>query len=343
MVFVPQSVKPVPCEVHVQHFAWNSPSTLEDKISCAIPSYPQPRGASRRAYPMRNNKMNKTARFLVCTAMACFVACGMAQTATAAKKPVSIVYVEWDCATASSYLVKAAMEERLGVSVDLLPVSAAAMWAAVASGDADATVTAWLPATHASYAKKLEGKVEDLGPLATGARLGWAVPEYVTVTSMKEVGTHAKEFNNTITGIDAGAGIIQLSEKAMETYGLTSMVLQDGSGATMAAALGDAIRRNEWIVVTAWSPHWMFGRWKLRYLDDPENTLGGSENINTIVRLGLKDDMPEVYAFLDKFHYEDIGQLQTLMTWNQEKGAALLENAKRFMKENPDLVDSWFK
>ena len=287
--------------------------------------------------------MNRSIRFLVCAALISLVVCGVAHTALAAKKPVNIVYVEWDCATASSYLVKAALEEKLGVSVELMSVSAAAMWAAVASGDADATVTAWLPVTHASYARKLEGKVEDLGPLVSGARLGWAVPEYVTVTSMKDLGNHAKQFNNTVTGIDAGAGIMELSEKAMKTYGLNAMELQDGSGATMAAALGDAIRRNEWIVVTAWSPHWMFGRWKLRYLDDPEKVLGGSESINTIVRPGLKNDMPEVYAFLDKFRYEDIGQLQTLMAWNQEKGADLLGNAKRFMKEYPELVDSWFK
>jgi glycine betaine/proline transport system substrate-binding protein len=53
--------------------------------------------------------------------------------------------------------------------------------------------------------------------------------------------------------------------------------------------------------------------------------------------------MPDVYAFLDKFHYGDIGQLHTLMAWNQEKGADLAANAGRFMKENPELVDSWFK
>ena len=276
--------------------------------------------------------------------LSCAMVFGMTLTGEAAsKKPVTIVYVEWDCATATSYLAKAAIEEKFGVPVDLLSVSAAAVWASVASGDADAALTAWLPGTHASYAKKLQGHYDDLGPLADGARLGWAVPEYVTVTSMKDVAAHAKEFNNVITGIDAGAGIMELSEKAMKTYGLTAMTLQDGSGATMAAALGDAISRNEWVVVTAWSPHWMFGRWNLRYLDDPEGVLGGNESIHTIVRQGLHKDMPEVYAFLDAFHYENIGQLQTLMAWNQEKNADLSANAKRFMKENPALVESWFK
>lgn len=276
-------------------------------------------------------------------ALAALVGLGAVPHAEAAKKKLTVVYVEWDCATASSHLVKAAMEDKLGVDVELLSVSAAAMWAAVASGDADACVTAWLPATHANYARRLQNAFTNLGPLVTGAQLGWAVPEYVTVTSMKDVGAYAKEFKNTVTGIDAGAGLMLLSEKAMKTYGLDSMTLQDGSGATMAASLGDAIRRNEWIVVTAWSPHWMFGRWRLRYLDDPEKTLGESESINTIVRLGLDKDMPKAYAFLDKFHYADIGQLQTLMAWNQEKGADLMTNSRRFMKENPELVDSWFK
>lgn len=287
--------------------------------------------------------MNTLSKMVVSLALVGLCLLPSGKTAEAARKKVTMVYVEWDCATASSYLVKTVMEERLGVSVELLPVTAAALWASVASGDADATLAVWLPVTHATYAKRLAGQYEDLGPLAKGAHLGWAVPDYVTITSMEDVGKHAKEFKNTIVGIDSGSGLMMLSEKAMKTYGLQNMELQDGSGATMTAALGDAIRRKEWIVVTAWSPHWMFGRWKLRYLDDPKKTLGESETINMIVRNGLKEDMPEVYAFLDKFHYDDINQIQTLMAWNEEKGTTPTSNAKRFMKENPALVESWFK
>ena len=31
------------------------------------------------------------------------------------------------------------------------------------------------------------------------------------------------------------------------------------------------------------------------------------------------------------------------MNWNQEKGADPLENARRFMKENPQMVEAWLK
>lgn len=264
-----------------------------------------------------------------------------AQAASKDAKPVRIAYVEWDCARATSNLVKAAIEDRLHLKVELLPVSAGAMWMAVASGDVDATVTAWLPVTHGDYLKRLEGKVRDLGPLVGGARLGWAVPDYVTVNSIAELDAAADRFGGRIIGIDPGAGLMRMSEDAIKAYGLKKMQLVEGSGATMTAALADAIRRKEWIVVTAWSPHWMFGRWQLKYLDDPKGALGGMESIHTVVRKGLDKDMPEVFAFLDRFAYADTAQLQTLMAWNNEEGADPLTNARRFMKEHPALVDSW--
>ncbi len=268
---------------------------------------------------------------------------GQAAAAGAKAKPVRLAYVEWDCAAATTALAKAAIEDKFGLTVETLPVTAAAMWVGVASGDADAMLTAWLPVTHGDYLKKNKDKVEDLGPLASGARLGWAVPEYVTVRSMEELEANAGKFGNRIVGIDPGAGLMRLSEQAVTAYGLKKIRLEEGSGATMTAALGDAIRRKEWIVVTAWSPHWMFGRWPLRYLDDPKKALGGEETIHAFARKGLKEDNPEVYAFLDRFHYENIGQLQTLMDWNSVKGADPAANARRFMKENPALTASWFE
>ncbi|MFV0423579.1 glycine betaine ABC transporter substrate-binding protein [Oleidesulfovibrio sp.] len=259
----------------------------------------------------------------------------------ASKGKVDLAYVEWDCATASTNLAKAALEE-MGYEVDITPVGAAAMFMAISTGDMDGMVTAWLPVTHGDYLKKVGKNTEDLGPIVGGARLGWAVPKYVDINSMEELQANAAKFKGKVIGIDPGAGLMKLSEKAMSEYGLKDMELVEGSGATMTAALADAIRRNEWVVVTAWSPHWMFGKWQLKYLEDPKGVLGGEEQIHTVVRADLKADKPEVYAFLDNFHYESSEQLQELMAWNQEGGTPL-ENARRFLKKYPELVASWKK
>lgn len=269
----------------------------------------------------------------------------VAGQAVAAKagKTIKIVYVDWDCAIASSNLVKAVLEDRLGYRVELLPVSQETMWASVASGEADAMVAAWLPDTHAEAYAKVKSKIDVLGKLVSGARLGLAVPDYVPLRSIDELDANADKINGRIVGIDAGAGLMRLATKALKDYEITQLQLVSGSGASMAVSLAEAIRRQEWIVVTAWSPHWMFSRWPMHYLDDPLGSLGRDEGIFKVGREGLKKDHPEVWAFLSNFCFEDASQLQRLMDWNQQRGTDPVQNARRFMKENPRLADSWLK
>ncbi|NMA01845.1 MAG: glycine/betaine ABC transporter [Clostridia bacterium] len=149
-----------------------------------------------------------------------------------------------------------------------------------------------------------------------------------------------ERFNGKIIGIEPGAGVMLAAENAIETYGLTEYTLVEGSSATMAAALGDAIRNEEWIAVTGWTPHWMFARWDLKYLEDPEGVFGEAEEIHTLTRVGLKEDMPEVYAFLDNFQWP-LEKMQEVMVWNSEEGADPYQSALRFIEENEELVNSW--
>jgi glycine betaine/proline transport system substrate-binding protein len=257
----------------------------------------------------------------------------VAAPAVAAKGKVRIAYVEWDCATASTATAKAALEQ-MGYEVETLPVAAAAMWQALGTGDVDAMVTAWLPVTHADYYAKVKDKVEKVSVVSGGAKLGWAVPTYVTINSIEELSANADKFRGKIIGIDPGAGLMKLSEQAMADYKLSNFELMEGSGATMTAALDNAIKNQEWVVVTAWSPHWMFGKWELKYLEDPKGVLGGEEQIEAIVRKGLKKDMPEVHAFFSSFKWDSPAQLQMVMAWNQDGGSPE-DNAQRFLKEIP--------
>lgn len=276
--------------------------------------------------------------FVVFSMLALLVAFSPAKAE--AKDTVTLTYVEWDCAVASTYLVQAVLQEKLGYNVEVLPVGAAAMWQAIATGDADGMVTAWLPVTHATYYEQLKDQVENLGPLAHGAKIGLVVPKYVTIDSIEEMNANADKFRGRIVGIDPGAGIMSRTEEAIEEYNLTNIELVEGSGATMAAALQDAVQNEEWVAVTGWSPHWKFGRWDLKYLEDPKTVYGEEEYIAAIVRDGLKDDMPEVYAFLDNFYWTQ-EQMATVMVMNQERGSDPYESAKKFMNDNPELINEW--
>lgn len=256
------------------------------------------------------------------------------------KGTVDLAYVEWSSEVASTNVVRAVLEQ-LGYDVRMSSLSAAAMWQAVAYGDADAMVAAWLPTTHENYLERTKDQLVDLGPNLDGTKLGLVVPAYTDINSIDELDDNTDSINGEIIGIDPGAGLTGLTEDALEEYDLEGKVqLQTGSGATMTAALQSAIRSDEDVVVTGWTPHWMFARWDLKYLEDPKNVYGGAEQIHTIARQGLKEDMPEVYAFLDNFSWTP-EQMGEVMLMNQEEGSDPYENAKQWVDENQDVVSEW--
>ncbi len=259
----------------------------------------------------------------------------------AGKGKVELAYVEWSCATASANVVRAVLQEKLGYDVEITPVSAAAMWQGIASGDVDAMTTAWLPVTHGHYLEKVGDKVENLGENCKGAGIGLVVPAYVTIDSIAELNAHADKFGGEIIGIDPGAGIMSKTEQALKDYKLDKFKLMEGSGAIMTAVLGDKIKNKEWVVVTGWTPHWKFARWDLKYLKDPEGVYGGEEYIATIARKGLKKDMPEVYKVLDNFHWT-LAEIGQVMGWIAE-GSEPYDAAMRWIDENPDKVAAWIK
>lgn len=87
----------------------------------------------------------------------------------------------------------------------------------------------------------------------------------------------------------------------------------------------------------------MFGRWTLRFLNDPKNVYGEEEAIHTIVRTGLKEDMPEVYRFLDNFSWKP-EEIEQLMIWIQEDdGMFPGEKALRYMRFHPEQIESWLQ
>lgn len=267
--------------------------------------------------------------------MVTIVGCG---ADTEEKKTARILYVEWACATATSHVMAEVLESKMGYDVELIPVGAAAMYEGLASNSGDAVFCCWLPVTHKNYMDKVGDRVENLGVNMEGAKLGLAVPEYVTINSIDELNGVKDKFNGQIIGIDPGAGLMGLTENAIRDYHL-DYELVEGTDATMTAALKKAVDNQDWVVVTGWTPHWKFARWDLKFLDDPKKSLGEEEQIYTVVRQGLKEDMPEVYELLNNFKWtsDDLAAAMVLA----EKTDSSKEAATQWVQENEELVNSW--
>lgn len=255
------------------------------------------------------------------------------------KQTVEIGYVNWAEGIAMTNLAKAILEDKMGYEVNMTMTDVAPLFASLASGGTDVFLDAWLPITHASYMEEYGEKIEDHGYNFENAKIGLVVPSYVEINSIEELNDAKDEFDATIVGIDSGAGIMSTTETAIQDYGL-EYDLMPGSGPTMTAALKKAIDANEAIVVTGWSPHWMFARFDLKYLDDPKGTYGEAEYIHTLTRAGFGEDMPEVTQFLENF-FMDESQLGDLMGAIADSDEDPLEAARTWMNENEELVNSW--
>lgn len=257
------------------------------------------------------------------------------------KKNITLSYVAWDSEIASTHVVKQVLEQKLGYQVNMLQVEAGPMWTGVATKSADALVAAWLPKTHASFYAKNKDHVEDLGANLEGTRLGLVVPEYMDITSIEDLRrSDIKDATKaTIIGIEPGAGLMSAANKMLQDYQLTDWTLMEASSAAMATELQKAYSQQKPIVITGWTPHWMFAKMKLKYLDDPKKSFGEDEQIHTIARLGLQEDLPDAYQFLHQFTWtpDDMAQVMVRI----QEGIEPDDAAKEWISAHPDKVEQW--
>lgn len=255
---------------------------------------------------------------------------------------VKIGAVAWADAEFVSVLAQTIIRDRLDTKAEITQLDIAPLFQGLAKGDLDVTLNVWLPGTHADYWKRVGQDVVPLGVVYTGAKLGWVVPSYVPEDQVASIADLAKDevkekLDGKVQGIDPGAGLTRLSKEAIEKYGL-DYELVTASDAAMTAALDRAIRRKDWIVATGWSPHWMFGAYELRYLDDPEKALGGTERVYAVSRKGFQTDHPEVAEFLMRMNLP-VSELEAAMFNARE--TSIDEAVKKYIDTHKARVDYW--
>ncbi len=142
-----------------------------------------------------------------------------------------------------------------------------------------------------------------------------------------------------VVGIDAGAGVMIKTDEAIKQYGLDyKLVASSGSG--MIAELTRAENEKKPVVVTGWIPHWMFAKWKLKFLDDPKKVYGDTEHVDTVANPALEAKAKPVWEFLKKFGWKDGNEVGQVMLAIQE-GAKPEDAAKQWVAANPGRVKDW--
>jgi glycine betaine/proline transport system substrate-binding protein len=268
--------------------------------------------------------------------------CGKSATEQGApSKDADLVYVNWAEGVAYTHLAKVVLEDLMDYEVKITAADVGPAYTAVAQGSKDAFMECWR-GLHQDYLDKYEGKLHSLGNVYEGTETGLAVPSFVTIDKISELDANADKFGGKITGIDAGAGMMKKTEdELIPQYGLENIKLMASSGPAMTAALKDAVDKEKWIVVTSWKPHWMFGRWDLKFLEqDADKMIWEQGDIEIIGRSGLEEDKPELAQFLKNMYLTD-PQLSDLMLKVQESDEDVETVARQWMNDNLAVVQAW--
>ncbi|MCF1585078.1 ABC transporter permease/substrate binding protein [Tetragenococcus koreensis] len=255
------------------------------------------------------------------------------------KGALTLAYAEQDDQVATTTVIAQVLEEQ-GYNVTMTALDIPVTFEAVANGQADAMLGAWLPTTHEANYAQLGDQLDNLGPsLDEQAQNGIVVPSYMDVDSIEDL---TDEADQTITGVEPGAGNTAAAQATLEAYpNLEDWELATSSAGAMTTQLERAISQEEEVVVSAWSPHWIFSRFDVKFLEDPEGGMGGAESIVTMARLGLEEDMPEAYQILDNFQWE-VEDIESVML-EIEEGTDPEVAAQNWIEENPDKVEEWVK
>ena len=258
-------------------------------------------------------------------------------------KGLILANIGWDENVAVANLTKILLEDKLDyerVDIDTNE-DLDSTYRRVASGELDAFQDVWLPNQEALLDQVAE-EVEHLDPWFLGeTKQGMAVPAYMDVRSIDELNSTDAKF---ILGIEPTSVMLQeVSEAVIPAYGLKQELVAAPT-AGMLAEVERLYTFREEFVFLAWSPHWMNQRYKIRYLEDPKDAMGPTNDpakCSTIVRGDLREDDPVAYAFMDALELteEQINDLESVINDEDDPPAG----ARRWASENREVVRPWIE
>lgn len=249
----------------------------------------------------------------------------------------------WTDGLSTAYLLENQLG-KLGYDVQMQTLTEAGpLYAGLAQGDVDIYPSAWPELTHAEYMEEYGDDIEDLGSYYEGASLTIAVPSYVDIDSIEDLAGNADRFGGRIVGIEPGAGLTAQTQDSMlpayELDGEYSLITS--STAAMLTELGNAIDRQEDIVVTSWRPFWANDAYDLKDLEDPMGAMGDPEALHFLGTDGFSDRCADAAELIAGIQLDDAqyGSLEDLVVNEYGEGREA-EAVEAWLAANPDAFET---
>ena len=319
---------------------------------------------------MRTRNTTKRSRrlFFALFAVLALVAAGCAEDdSRGSQTTIKLAVNPWNGSAANVAVAAQLLESELGYTVERVEIDENAQWAAINTGDLDASLEVW-PSGHAQnvadFIDSADGNVDNAGLIGPIGEIGWFMPTYM-VDQHPALATWEGFADPELAGLFATAetgdkGQFMSGDPSWTIYdeqiianlGLPLEIVYVGSEAGILAALDSAYSRQAPALFYFWTPHSAFNTYDLTrvalpaYSDECYATVdaGGidcdypEDVLFKIVNRDLADNAPAADAFLRAMSYSTADQIQMLSAID---GLTVDEAAAQWIEANSDVWSAW--
>ncbi|MEM7524858.1 MAG: glycine betaine ABC transporter substrate-binding protein [Pseudomonadota bacterium] len=309
----------------------------------------------------------------------CAAAVLSASNSAAFAADVVIGVPNWPSVQATAHILKTAIEDKLGLEVELQDGSNEAVFRAMDAGSIHVHPEAWLPNLDHLKRQYVDGKksikMSPNGAVGTQAMcVTKGAAERTGITDLKDLSDPemAAKFDTDGDGkgdvwIGAkGWGSTPIERIRARSYGYDkTMTLEVAEESTALAALDEAVKSNTDIVFFCYTPHYMFALHDLVVLKEPahdaskwvivppsptpgwlEKSRAGvawdTAKLQVSYAASLEAAQPDAAAMLSKVSLttEALSSMTYALAVEKQDPAAF---AEKWVAENAAVVDSWFQ
>lgn len=238
--------------------------------------------------------------------------------------------------------------EREGYKVEVVQGPHAEIFPRLGAGEVDIFAAAWLPQGHAALFASVEDVTFRIAPLYEDARFFWVVPAYVPESVLSSVTDLARpdvqqRVSKRIVSLPAETGLTISARRVMTAYNLgeAGYQLVPAPPTEWFRTFRKAIEDNEWVIFPLWQPQWVNAAYGIRRLDDPKGAYGQSDTAYLLGHRSLRDKLPGAMIGLlsnIRLSIEAVTEMDRMVNVD---GLSSRDSARRWMKENADVVRSW--
>jgi glycine betaine/proline transport system substrate-binding protein len=287
---------------------------------------------------------------------------------SADRPTITLISNPWSASELNVVVARILLSEEMGYPVEVISLDENAQWAALAAGDAHASLEVW-PSGHAeNIAEYIEsqGVVEDGGPLGPEGKIGWYTPSYMVeqhpelttwegFTSAETAALYATAETGDQGQFLAGdPSWVQYDADIMNNLGINFEVVTAGSEEAILAQLDAAYSREDPVLFYFWTPHSVHAQYDLTEVQLPDYSdecYAGAETggvdcdypadvLFKIFWSGLQDEAPDAYQLLKNMNYSTEDQIQMIAAVELD-GKTVEEAARDWLAANEATWQAW--